>query len=56
VPRYYQIKCPVCRHVFLKACYREKLKSATCPYCGFKVDLEKNPQLVLRVFDAPRLR
>jgi len=56
MPRYYQIKCPVCHHTFLKVTYREKLKTATCPYCGFRVNLEKYPQLVIRVFDAPSLR
>jgi len=54
--RYYQIKCPVCHHTFLKVTYREKLKTATCPYCGYRIDLEKYPQLVIRVFDAPSLR
>jgi len=54
--RYYQLKCPVCKHVFLKVTYRERLKTATCPYCGYKIDLDKYPQVVLRVFDAHSLR
>jgi len=53
--RYYQLKCPLCRKTFLKVCYREKLKAVSCPYCGCRIDLEKYPQVVLRVFDAPSL-
>jgi len=56
MPRYYQIKCPVCHHTFLRAVYRDPPKTVTCPYCGYRIDLTKYPQLVIRVFDAPSLR
>jgi len=56
MPRYYLIKCPVCHHRFLRVSYRGELKTASCPYCGYRIDLEKYPQLVLKVFDAPSLR
>jgi len=43
----HRIKCPRCRNVFVKAEYRGYLKSCTCPYCGYKIDLTKNPHLEL---------
>jgi len=49
--KYYRIRCPICRHVFLKACYRESLKTASCPYCGYRINLERYPQSVLQIVE-----
>jgi len=43
----HRIKCPRCKNIFVKAEYRGYLKTCTCPYCGYKIDLVKNPHLEL---------
>jgi len=43
----HKIKCPRCGKIFIKAEYRGYLKTATCPYCGYRIDLTKAPWLEL---------
>jgi len=56
VPLYYLIKCPLCRNTFYRSVYRDPPKTVTCPYCGYRIDLSKHPQLILKAFEAPQLK